>query len=232
MARMTAPKGSESRTHYWEWTSGSEQPHHRYLVPAILRALGPPAGRRLLDIGCGNGALTAKLAAAGFRATGADSEVSGIERARATYPHMDFRLHDVGEPLPAELRDRFDVVIAAEVIEHLFLPRQVFALAREALTLDGTLLVTTPHHGYVKNLMIAAFNRFDDHVSALSDFGHIKFFSRRALGEMARQCGFEPTRWDAAGRLAPIAASMVMTARLTRAGGPGHGRSGDLTPSS
>lgn len=218
MARVTAPAESESRSHYWEWTSAAEQPHHRYLVPTILRALGPPAGRSLLDIGCGNGALTAKMAAAGFRASGVDSEVSGIERARAGFPTIEFALQDVSEPLPEALRDRFDVVVTAEVIEHLFLPRQLFARAREALTPNGVLVVTTPYHGYVKNLMIAAFNQFDDHVGALGDYCHIKFFSRKTLGEMARQCGFEPVRWDMAGRIPPIAASMVMTARLNREG--------------
>lgn len=220
MARVTAPAASESRTHYWDWVSADEQPHHRYLVPVILRALGPAAGRTLLDIGCGNGALTAKMAEAGFRAAGVDSEVSGIERARGAFPGIDFSLQDVSEPLPAELRDRFDVVVTAEVIEHLFLPRQLFARAREALAPDGVLVVTTPYHGYVKNLMIAAFNQFDEHVGALGDYCHIKFFSRKTLGEMARQCGFEPVRWDTAGRVPPIAASMVMTARLSPSARP------------
>jgi SAM-dependent methyltransferase len=214
MARVTAPAESESRTHYWEWTSADEQPHHRYLLPAILRALGPPGGRSLLDVGCGNGALTARLASAGFRAAGMDFEVSGIERARDAHPELEFAVQDVSRPLPDTLRDRFDVVVAAEVIEHLFLPRQLFARAREALTPDGTFVVTTPYHGYLKNLMIAAFNQFDEHVGSLADYCHIKFFSRKTLGTMARQCGFDVVRWDSAGRVPPVAASMVLSARL------------------
>lgn len=218
MARTVAPPESLSRTHYWEWTSASEQPHHRYLVPAILRSLGPANGRSLLDIGCGNGALTAKMAASGFRSTGMDFELTGIDQARAANAGIDFVVQDVGEPLPEELRDRFDVVVTAEVIEHLFLPRQLFARAREALTPDGVLVVTTPYHGYMKNLMIAALNQFDDHVGALGDYCHIKFFSRKTLGEMARQCGFQAVRWETAGRIPPIAASMVLTARLAPGG--------------
>jgi 2-polyprenyl-3-methyl-5-hydroxy-6-metoxy-1,4-benzoquinol methylase len=204
----------ESRSQYWEWTSATEAPNHRYLAPAVLRMLGPPGGRRLLDVGCGNGALTAKLAAAGFEVTGVDFEPHGIEHARAAHPGIEFLWHDVSNPLPAAMLGRFDVVTSAEMIEHLFLPRDLFARAREALGGRGELLVTTPNHGYTKNLAMALLDRFDVHVQALSDYGHIKFFSKRTLAQMATECGFTPVSWARAGRVPPIAASMLMRAEL------------------
>lgn len=203
-----------SRDHYWEWQSTDDQPHHRYVVPAMLRALGPPGGRRLLDLGCGNGAITAKLAAAGFITAGLDFEPHGIEMARAAHPAIDFVMHDLCEPLPLGLRDRFDVVVTAEVIEHLFFPRELFARAREAIgSRGGHLVVTTPYHGYAKNLVIALLGRCDRHASPLADFGHIKFFSKKTLTEMGRQCGFDSARVTLAGRVPPLSASMLMTAQ-------------------
>lgn len=202
-----------SRSTYVEWVSAEDQPHHGYVVPAMLRALGPPSGRRLLDLGCGNGAITAKLAAAGFAASGVDFEQHGIEIASMALPGIDFRVHDLAQPLPPELSGRFDLVVTAEVIEHLFLPRELFARAREAIgDRSGRLVVTTPYHGYVKNLVIALFGRCDHHASPLADFGHIKFFSKKTLAEMGRQCGFHSTRFTLAGRVPPLSASMVMTA--------------------
>ena len=47
----------ESRTNYWEWTFSGESPNHRYLVPAIVHALKRLPEGRILDIGCGNGAV-------------------------------------------------------------------------------------------------------------------------------------------------------------------------------
>ena len=114
--------------------------------------------------------------------------------------------------MPPELWGSYDIVISAEVIEHLFLPRTLLARAREALTDSGKVIVTTPYHGYWKNLSLALTNHFDAHWQALSDFGHIKYFSVKSLSELARQCGFEPVRWDRAGRIPPLAASMIMTA--------------------
>ena len=62
------------------------------------------------------------------------------------------------------------------------------------------MVVTTPYHGYAKNLALAVTGRFDGHWVPLSDYGHIKFFSKRTLGMLARECGVEPTRWYRLGR--------------------------------
>jgi 2-polyprenyl-3-methyl-5-hydroxy-6-metoxy-1,4-benzoquinol methylase len=212
----TGLENGASRTQYWEWTSPLGAANHRYLVPGVLRALRLTGGRRVLDIGCGNGALTAEISAAGFTVTGIDFEPNGIEQARQAHPEVEFLLHDLCDPLPADLQGRFDVVLSAEVIEHLFLPRELFARARQALDGEGRVVVTTPYHGYAKNLALAITGRFDDHWVAQSDYGHIKFFSKRTLGELARECGVEPVHWARIGRVPPLAATMVMVGEVRR----------------
>jgi len=126
----------DEASRYPEWVFSGEAKNHHYLVPAVLRAL-PPGRVRVLDLGCGNGALTAKIHEAGKDVTGLDFSPSGIERARRTNPGVDFLVHDLNEPLPDSLRGRFDVVVSAEVIEHLFLPRTLFTRCREALGQGG-----------------------------------------------------------------------------------------------
>ncbi len=210
------PRPGESREGYWTWTSPDDAPNYGYLVPGVLDALVRAGGRRVLDLGCGNGALTARMAAAGFERSGLDGEPSGIEQARAAHPEIDFFVHDLAQPLPRSRQGTVDTVLSAEVVEHLFLPRELFARAREALGDRGRLVVSTPYHGYAKNLAIAVVGRFDQHWVPLSDYGHIKFFSKATLGALAGECGFEPVRWQRLGRLAPVAATMVMTAELRR----------------
>ncbi len=199
--------------HYPEWVFSGEAENHRYLVPAVLRAL-PPGPVRVLDLGCGNGALTGRIKAAGKDVAGVDFTPSGIERAREHNPGVPFHVHDLNEPLPESLRGRFDVVVSAEVIEHMFLPRTLFTRCREALGDSGQIVITTPFHGFWKDLAIVLAGKSGQHWNAMADYGHIKFFSKQTLTEMARECGFEPDRVVGAGRVPLLAATMVMTAHL------------------
>src|SRR4051794_20857223 len=93
------------------WGTSAPAHNHGYLGPALLRVLGPPQGRRLLDLGCGNGSLTSKFSAAGFSTVGAEAAASGVEQAAIAFPEVEFRAQDIGEPLPDEWRGSFDVVV-------------------------------------------------------------------------------------------------------------------------
>lgn len=203
-----------SRDGYFEWSFSGATPNHRYLIPALISLLPRDGGRRLVDLGSGNGVVTARLRDAGMDVTGVEGTPSGIELARRSWPDIPFVHHDITTPLPASLHGCFDVVVSVEVIEHLHLPRELFARAAEALGDRGTLIVSTPFHGYWKNLALALTGRLDAHHQALSDYGHIKFFSERTLGTMAAECGFRPVQFRRAGRVRPMAATMVMVAEL------------------
>ena len=205
---------TQSAGGYPEWVFSGAADNHNYLVPAVLHALPRGEGQRVLDIGCGNGALTAQIQRAGMSVTGIDFTASGIDRARQSFPDITFVVHDISDPLLPALQGQFDIVVSAEVIEHLFAPRTLLARAREALGDSGMVVLTTPYHGYWKNLAIAVTGRFDNHWPPLSDYGHIKFFSERTLGELCRECGFEPVRWSRAGRIRPLAGSMIVTATM------------------
>jgi len=103
-------------------------------------SLGVPNGARVLDAPCGDGSLTAALAAAGYDAHGIDAVDSGGSSTLGAA----FRLGDLNGPLPWP--DRFfDAALSIEGIEHL---ENRFAFLRElhrVLAPGATLLVTTPN---------------------------------------------------------------------------------------
>jgi 2-polyprenyl-3-methyl-5-hydroxy-6-metoxy-1,4-benzoquinol methylase len=193
------------------WDHDGDTGAHRYLQPAICERLAAAGARSVLDLGCGNGALTALVAAAGYTMVGCDHSASGIERARAALPGAVFFRHDVGAELPAAHLGRYDAVVSAEVVEHLLLPRKLLANALAALKPGGAFVATTPYHGYLKNLALALTNQFDDHWHPLRDYGHVKFFSRRTLTRLFEESGFEKIRYSTAGRIPPLACSMVVS---------------------
>jgi 2-polyprenyl-3-methyl-5-hydroxy-6-metoxy-1,4-benzoquinol methylase len=208
---MTDVRPPFEKTEY-EWAGAGHAHNHGVLIPPLRRILGEGLGRRLIDLGCGNGSLTAVLAARGFATTGLDLAVSGIRNAQAAYPDTRFLEHDITEPLPSALHGEFDVALAAEVIEHLYLPRRLFQRATEALGPGGVLVVTTPYHGWLKNVALAVTGKLDHHYRPGWDHGHIKFFSRATLAAMADECRFDVLEFHRVGRIPPLAMSMIVVA--------------------
>jgi 2-polyprenyl-3-methyl-5-hydroxy-6-metoxy-1,4-benzoquinol methylase len=186
---------------------------HRYLMPALLSLGGERLrpGTRILDVGCGNGFNAGQFLARGCRVVGIDLSESGIAIARETYPRARFEQLPADDKLLENLQtEPFDVVVSTEVIEHLYEPRKFVAGCYAALKPAGRFIVSTPYHGYLKNLSIALLNGCDQHANPLADGGHIKFWSKRTLSALLRESGFCNLQFRGAGRLPFLWKSMLM----------------------
>lgn len=178
---------------------------------ALLTSLQPPPAR-VLEIGCGNGAAARFLQQHGYTVIGIDTSESGIEIARKASPECRFEVASVYEPLEERL-GRFDAVVSLEVIEHCPDSYDFMATVHSVLREEGVVVLSTPYHGLLKNLLIVIAGRFDDHFNPLWRGGHLKFFSLATLRRLLEETGFEPIHFVRAGRLAPLAKSMLVAAR-------------------
>ena len=194
----------------FEWDESGNTESHRYLLPTTFQWLASKGARSVLDLGCGNGSVTALLAAKGYAVQGCDASASGLAIARKAAPGVNFFQHDLANPLPAEHTGHYDAVVSLEVIEHLLLPRILLNSAWQALRPGGLFILSTPYHGYLKNLALALTNKFDDHWHPLRDFGHIKFFSQRTLHALLKECGFRVYKSRRVGRIPPFACSLLV----------------------
>jgi 2-polyprenyl-3-methyl-5-hydroxy-6-metoxy-1,4-benzoquinol methylase len=185
-----------------------------YLAQKLIRRLqANDEIRRVLDAGCGNGNLTARLAAQGFQMCGFDASNSGVEHARQAFPGIRFEVASAYEDLRARFRDPFDACIAVEVIEHLYDPRTFVRRLFDVIRPGGWMILTTPYHGYLKNLSLAATGKMDAHYTALWDGGHIKFWSRATLTRLVEESGLHVFHFEGAGRIPLLWKSMILTAR-------------------
>lgn len=147
----------------WWDPQGKFRPLHRlnpvrveYVVDMVKRHFGqaeaaggkaavPLAGLAMLDIGCGGGLLAEPLARLGAQVTGIDAAERNIAIARAHAEQTGTRI----TYLPCAAEDllngqqRFDVVLAMEVIEHVSDPAVFLATAAALMKPDGLLFVAT-----------------------------------------------------------------------------------------
>src|SRR5277367_2838153 len=80
-----------------QWNAGEYQDRYRFVWEAagdLIGLLAPQPGERILDLGCGPGQLTARIAESGATVTGIDRSEAMIALARGNYPFLDFRLGD------------------------------------------------------------------------------------------------------------------------------------------
>jgi 2-polyprenyl-6-hydroxyphenyl methylase/3-demethylubiquinone-9 3-methyltransferase len=172
----------------WEAMPAGATPERFDLRRAFLLAHVAP-GQTVLDLGAGAGEFSAALRAAGATPIAVDVAAEALRRAGARVPGLDARLWADGEPLPAD-DNSADVVWAGEVIEHVVDVAPWLSEVRRVLRPGGTLLLTTPGHGRATMLALAlSARRFDAHFEPRSD--HVRFFSRRTLGALLEDLGFD-----------------------------------------
>ena len=113
---------------------------HRYLFAARLAA-----GKRVLDIGCGEGYGSALLASTADTVVGVDIDEQAIAHARLNYPSTRLRFErESADDLSSFEAGTFDVVTCFEVIEHVDAQERVIAEARRVLADGGVLVCSTP----------------------------------------------------------------------------------------
>jgi 2-polyprenyl-3-methyl-5-hydroxy-6-metoxy-1,4-benzoquinol methylase len=179
-----------------------------YLTGAVMKVARNSNAKTVLDAGCGNGALAARLAADGFDVIGVDGDEGGIEVARASFPGLRFEVGRFENSPPGA----FDLVVSTEVIEHLYAPHELARYCFDALKPGGTLAISTPYHGYLKNLAFGILGTWDRHFTVDWHGGHIKFWSRATLTTLLEKQGFRVTGFIGVGRLPWLWKSMILVA--------------------
>jgi SAM-dependent methyltransferase len=156
----------------WELVPDDPGPPPEHLRE-FLRSLGHV--ERALDLGCGDGRLTAELDAAEL--TAADVSAVALERARRRLP--DARLVELNPDTALPFGDgEFQLVLCVETLEHVRDVQLLLSEARRILRPGGTLAITTPA---TRPLM-----RPPDPLSP-----HLRFFTRGSLERLLGELGFD-----------------------------------------
>jgi len=187
---------------------------HAYLLPVVESIVAAHRPARIFDLGCGNGAVANRMSAYAD-VTGVDISLSAVALAQMKFPQLNVNVASAYDDL-AQQYGTFPVVISLEVVEHLYDPRTYAKRLFELVEPSGIAIISTPYHGYLKNLALAFTGRLDGHFTALWDGGHIKFWSVPTLKTLLREAGFSKIDFLRVGRIPALAKSMIAIAHRPR----------------
>jgi SAM-dependent methyltransferase len=144
---------------------------------------------RLLDIGCGAGTLLQAARKNGWNAQGLDVSAGAVKHVRGLgFEVFEGELRDAGFP-----SEHFDVVTAAELLEHLFDPQPLLHEVARILRPGGLFWMTTPHARGLSGRLLGLKWR------CVWPPEHLQLFSVRGLTKLLRDAGFRQLRINTTG---------------------------------
>lgn len=157
----------------------------------VVRLVGQ--GKRVLEIGCGPGSITKILAEQGqCEVTGLERDPEAIERVKP-YCRQVLQADLEASDWPERLRglEKFDVVVAADVLEHLYDPWATLSRMKEFINADGYLVISLPHAGHAAVLSCLIAGDFQYRDWGLLDRTHIRFFGFKNIEPLFAQAGLK-----------------------------------------
>ena len=171
----------------------TEKSYHSHPRPELVAIVSDDADNRVLDLGCGSGAMSTLL-----RERGKAGEIWGVEKfpdaARIARDNgaFDKVLEGDLEEIVAELpNERFDYVIAGDILEHLVDPWTVCEKLNACLVPGGTFICSIPNIRNFSFLLALTFRRrFEYRDSGVMDRTHLRFFARKDVHELFVESGY------------------------------------------
>ena len=120
----------------------------------LVELLAPQSGESILDLGCGTGYLTDKIAASGAKVVGIDNASTMIEQARKNYPNLIF---EVADATNLHFTEQFDAIFSNAVLHWIKEPEKVIASIWRALKPGGRFVTEFGGKGNVKAIVTAIY---------------------------------------------------------------------------
>src|SRR5262245_32085603 len=204
---------------YYEkyWVQDSTDPTTNDREKLLLRTLKhyghfAVGETKILDAGCGSGEFLPFFVRAGFRVYGIDLSLVATQRARNRSPKAIVSVGSLEGDLGFR-SDNFELVWSTEVLEHLFDIEYALREIHRVLKPVGLFVLTTPHHGLLKNLAIAL-TGFDRHFNVVGP--HIRFFSKASLTRCLQTAGFDVLWITGLRRVRPLHKPICVVSTKTR----------------
>ena len=176
-----------------KWDAGLYDDKHSFvwkMAAGVLELLDPKPGERILDLGCGTGHLTSKIAEAGATVVGVDRSEEMIRQAREAYPSLPFKLMDACE---LDLNGPFDAVFSNATLHWIKEPERVITGIAKLLRPGGRFVAEFGGRGNTQELLKAV-GRAWTNLNLPGTAPHPWYYPSVAeYTTLLEKSGFEPT---------------------------------------
>ncbi len=154
-----------------------------------LEQAGLP-GKRILELGVGDASLTEKMNQAGAQVVCVELDPQfaslAVPFARevkvANAEHIDYRPEDDQAP--------YDLIVAADILEHLVDPETLLSKLKAGLKRGGLLIVSLPNVANLYVRLNLLFGRFPYHTKGILDRTHLRFYTLKSMRKMLAKTGW------------------------------------------
>jgi 2-polyprenyl-3-methyl-5-hydroxy-6-metoxy-1,4-benzoquinol methylase len=155
------------------------------LVSKLIESLNPNI---ILDLGCGTGTLTASFVAKGKIVFGIEIDERDAQIAQINGLIVSVQSLDSKTTLPS---NKIELVIAADILEHLQNPEEFLIYLRKQLPKNVKLIVSIPNVANIYVRLSLLFGKFNYTDRGILDKTHLRFFTRKTLLDMFASSGYE-----------------------------------------
>lgn len=175
----------------------------------ILRKISQRGGQSVLDLGCGTGMLAAALIEPSRTILGIELDKSDVIEARAR--GIEVIAGNVEEAVGLTSGKKFDVVIAADILEHLANPRNLLENFTDLLSgPNGYAVISIPNVANLTVRIQLLFGKFNYTSRGILDNTHLRFFTKASLTELLIESGLEIIDYE----FSSMPIEMVMEGRI------------------
>jgi 2-polyprenyl-3-methyl-5-hydroxy-6-metoxy-1,4-benzoquinol methylase len=153
-----------------------------------------PEGSRCLDVGCWTGNLGRKLIKSKkCSVDGVDFMPTVLAKARQNGYGKTFCMNLNSNPNEInKIKNKYDCIICADVLEHLINPELVLSLLKKKLAKQGVLIISVPNIAFLKQRLEILSGKFDYNPNGgIMDETHLRFFTSKSLRALCEHSGFE-----------------------------------------
>lgn len=161
----------------------------------IINFIG--VNKKVLDVGCSEGTLSKRMNQNKCKIIGIEIDKEAAQNAES-YCHELIFGNVESIYLNSEYENYFDIIIFADVLEHLKEPLDVLKRFKEYLKNDGYIIISLPNVANWRIRLKLLFGNFEYEEYGILDRGHLRFFNEKNAKKIIRDAGLEIYKFDLA----------------------------------